>query len=170
MWLSLLLSFVCANGMHLYLLHSQRNDRKMSISYHAVHSRKTYIVYILGHFFGGLFFLIFAYRLFYVEFGSETLWTISVLGVVSEWIQAITPAKNKYEIYHLVAAWSMALFMSILLFVSPIVAKDMAALMVAIATFLTSAVLLVDLKKQKFWIPQITFFLLFFAVMTLLAI
>jgi nucleoid-associated protein YgaU len=60
----ILLSFLGTNGPMLYFLHRLRHDRKPSVSHHMATSKRTNLVYALGHFVGGMAYLYFAYKYF----------------------------------------------------------------------------------------------------------
>jgi hypothetical protein len=94
-WLPLLLSALSTNGVHGYLLFSQRTRRKFTISEHAVLHRKSLAVYRLGHLVGGASFLVFA-KLYYVNTVElEWLFGLSIFAVLFEYIQALVPAQGR---------------------------------------------------------------------------
>lgn len=169
---SLLISFICTNFMHSYLLYIQRKDHKPTVSHHAVLSRNTHLLYMLGHFLGGLFFLIFSYQFFYGRHHEIILFVISVLAVSVEYAQAITPAKGKSEPLHNVFALSMAMLMIILLIAAPLllhvsIAKTIGVYLVGIG--IPSAFTIGVLMKTKhYWIPQMVYFFVFYIAMLIL--
>lgn len=173
MWLALLGSFLCTNLPHWFMLYSQRHERKMTISYHAVHSRRTLLIYLAAHIGGGLFFLVFAHEFFYQQLHSDFLWTVTVLAVVSEWLQALLPVKGKWEIYHFIAAWSMGVFMSVLLVAAPLVVGldngGWPALIASLSIVIGGGLLTLKTKKTHFWIPQTMYFFSFYIVMLMVA-
>jgi hypothetical protein len=103
----LILSALSINSVHAYLLFSQKSDRKWSISEHATASAKFRIIYILGHAFGGAFFLLFACDYFLNVANKDGLFYLSCLIVLFEYVQAVLPAKDKTNIAHTVAAYIM---------------------------------------------------------------
>lgn len=103
----LLLSIICVNGMHGYLLQSQKNERKWSISVHAVKDRQAFNVYILGHVLGGFFFLLFAHAFFVKIHGFYWLFAVSCAMVGFEYLQALLPAKGKTNLPHSLTAYAM---------------------------------------------------------------
>jgi hypothetical protein len=169
MILSLFLSFVCTNFTNPYILFRQPDGRKPTISYNAAQSTSTHLLYIFGHLFGGLFFLIFAYKFFYQELDSNLLWGLAIGGVASKWIQAFIPARKKLEIYHTIFAWGMALFMSAILIAAPLITDDTPALVVSITILVSCAIVTLIVGNQRFWIPQLMYFSLFYVVLVMLA-
>jgi len=102
-----LISALIVNGMHGYLLWSQRDERKWSISVHASKDRRTYTIYLIGHFLAGLFFAIFAYRFFVTTHDVKWLFWLSLFGLVFEYVQALLPARGKTNNAHAVTAYAM---------------------------------------------------------------
>ena len=103
----LLLAGILINGVHGYLLWSQRDERKWSISVHAIKNRRTHALYIAGHIFAGFFFLLFAKEFFVNLHNAPALFNLALLTYVFEIIQAILPSKDKYEKAHTIAALLM---------------------------------------------------------------
>lgn len=144
----------------------------MTISLHVAQSTSTRLLYILGHLFGGLFFLIFAYKFFYQQLDSSFLWVISIGGALAEWAQALVLARGKLEIYHNVLAWFMALFMSVLLIAAPVTygleGNGLIALIASIFLLASCFVVGLIVGIRRFWIPQIMYFFMFYIVMVIL--
>ena len=105
--LYLLISIVCILGVHSYLLHSQRHERKWSISVHAAKHSKTLTIYLLGHIIGGGFFVLFAYSYFYALHDLKLLFLVACVAVFFEYLQACLPAKGKTNSPHELAAYIM---------------------------------------------------------------
>lgn len=171
-WLSLLCSFIFTNFMHAYLLLSQRREQKIAISFYAAKNHYSHLIYIIGHLLGGFLYLIFAYKFFYQQLNSDFLWFISLLGIGSEWIQALIPARRELFIYHNFFAWSMALFMSILLIAGPLIAgldsRGTAALTVSVLILISCGLATLKVGMRRFWIPQMMYFFMFYIVMVIL--
>lgn len=103
----LLLSIFIINGVHGFLLASQKSKRKFSISEHAVLNTKAYLLYVIGHILGGGFFLIFAYLYYMNILNIQWLFWLSVVTVMLEYVQALLPARGKTNHLHTVIALSM---------------------------------------------------------------
>ena len=117
----LLLSALFVNGVHGYLLWSQRHERKWSISVHAARDRQTYLLYLFCHIFGGLFFLLFAIHLFLVLHNIKWLFALALLGIIFEYIQAVLPGKGATEKAHAIMAYGMFCTYLIVVLLSEIV-------------------------------------------------
>lgn len=108
MELALLLSAgVVINGVHGYLLWSQRHERKWSISVHAIKNRQTYLLYVAGHLVAGGLFLLFAKKFFVERFDNLVLFGLVCSTYFFEIIQAILPSRGSYERPHTAAAYIM---------------------------------------------------------------
>ena len=104
----LIISCTTINGLHAYLLISQRKERKLTISDHAISTRNTQRVFILGHFFGITCYALFAYY-FYSKHGHKGLFYLALCVWVLDIIQAVLPASGKTEKKHLLSAYGMGL-------------------------------------------------------------
>jgi hypothetical protein len=106
--LLLIVSFLAANVVHGYLLYSQRNDRKSTISHHAVKSPRTQRFYVAGHIVAAISFYMFARTYFAGTPQATLLITAATIGFVADIIQALIPARGKIEKYHAFFAYIMA--------------------------------------------------------------
>lgn len=112
--LALILSAILINSVHAYLLVAHKSKRKWSISEHALLSKSSFFVYVLGHFLNGAIFLIFAKQYFLDAHHLYGLYYLSIVTVIFEYIQALLPAGGKTVQMHTYAALLMwALFISL---------------------------------------------------------
>lgn len=144
----------------------------MTVSYHAVLSRKTHNIYTLGHYLGGLFFLLFAYKFFYLEKGSVFLIVVTGFAVLAEGAQALVQAKGKTELVHNIFACSMALDMLVVLIAAPIILntsgpKLLALFIIGIVIFLCIIFSIIS-KLKYLWISQMVYFFIFYVAMYIL--
>jgi hypothetical protein len=168
----LILSGICVNGVHAWLLWSQRNERKWSISVHAAKDKQTYKLYLIGHLLAGMFFFIFAYD-FYVRIHDLSwLFWLTSLGLTFEYIQAFFPAKGKTNLTHVVSAFSMFvtyMFVAIFsLFYLPLSSAErysLLPLMLVIPVFGTIAVL----NRNKMYAAQMVAISTFSTIMIAIA-
>lgn len=100
-------SGLIVNGVHAWLLWSQRHERKWSISVHAAKDKQTYKIYLVGHLLAGLFFALFAYDFYVNDHDKQWLFWLTCVGLTFEYIQAILPAKGKTNMAHAVTAYAM---------------------------------------------------------------
>lgn len=100
-------SGLIVNGTHGYLLWSQRDERKWSISVHAARDKRTYGIYLIGHLSAGVFFAVFAYKFFVKIHDLEWLYWLSIVGLTFEYIQAFLPARGRTNSVHSFTAYAM---------------------------------------------------------------
>lgn len=105
--LFVILSGLIVNGVHGYLLWTQRHERKWSISVHAAKDKQTYIIYLVGHLLAGLFFVLFAYDFYINMYDKAWLFWLACIGLTFEYVQAIVPAKGKTNMAHAITAYAM---------------------------------------------------------------
>lgn len=169
--LLLLLSFLCTNGTMFYILFHHRNDRKSSVSLHASIDNRSHATFALGHFIGGLAFLYFAYRFFYIDNGSLLLLVLSCFGVLAEQVQAFIPHKLGLARIHSVSAAFMAIFISLIIFTAPFIInlepKWLAAYKGLIALLCASGIRAIK-NKPKFYQTQMLFFFAFYPFLLML--
>lgn len=105
--LYLILAGVFVNGMHASLLFAKKDDRRWSISEHAVISRRTYAIYVAGHILGGWFFFLFAKEFYLERYDALPMFVLACVTVLFEYLQAVIPAKGKWYMTHTIAALTM---------------------------------------------------------------
>jgi len=168
-----IISGVIVNGVHGYLLWSQRDERKWSISVHAAKDRQTYTIYLIGHLLAGLFFAIFAYKFFVIAKDASWLFWLSMVGLTFEYVQAVLPAKGRTNSIHAVTAYAMfisyafvAVFSMFVLPLSPLVRLITLPYLVAIPIFGVIAVR----NKDKMYFAQMISICSFSLVMIIFAL
>ncbi len=102
-----LLTFIFSQGVHIYLLVSQRQSRKWSISAHAANNTRTHTLYIIGHVLAGASFVLFSYEFFYQLHRLPVIFYAACAGVLFDYIQALLPARGKTNAIHTIAAYIM---------------------------------------------------------------
>ncbi len=164
----LLLSCLLVNGMHGYLLWSQRSERKWSISVHALKSRNHYVLYVFGHVVGGLFFVLFSREFFLKTHDAYGLFYLALITYFFEAVQSVLPSKGKWEMPHSIAALVMWICFLALGLIS-IVVLDVEPLSRLVATILyvPISILLVRafMNRSRLYFYQMSMVLLFFAAM-----
>lgn len=169
----LLLSFIFIFGVHSYLLISQKNERKWSISLHAAKNNATHALFVLGHLLGGTFFLLFAYSYFVTQYHSYILFGLSIAAVIFEYIQAFLPARDETDKPHTLAAYTMWAFYIVVgllsLLETGIATKR--RLIAAIPILISLAIFIyVHFRHLKLYLHQMTMTVLFFLGMLILAL
>jgi len=101
----LVIAGLSVNGVHAYLLFTQ--ERRWSISEHGISGKKARSIYTIGHFIGVIFLFLFARQFYLEQYKSKLVFSVALLGAAFEILQAIVPAKGKYNIPHVILAYGM---------------------------------------------------------------
>ena len=110
----LVVSWLLINAVHAYLLITHRANRELTLSERAANSYTAWAIFVGGHMCNGMIFGVFAYHFFLVGEAKPLLFAIASLGIVTEWAQAITPAKDNREKAHIAIAYIMSALMTLL--------------------------------------------------------
>ncbi len=169
---ALILSFLVANLTHLYVLIRHRQSKLPTISERAVQTKTSLALYVAGHVLAGLAFAGFAYQFFWLNIGSQPLFSLAILGVLFEWLQALVPARGKYEKPHRRLAYGMSGLM-VLLGIGAIISLPLTPItrivLVAIEAVIIFGYPLVRKLPQKyFWTIQVLNINLFYLQMFIL--
>lgn len=106
--LYILLAALFVQGAHTYLLVTQRNNPKWSISQHAADSSTTKTIYRVGHFVGGAFWLV-AMNLLFAQPELRFMFYIAVVSVLLEWLQALF-LKDTHKLISVHAAFAYCMW------------------------------------------------------------
>jgi hypothetical protein len=169
----LILAGLIINGTHLYLLWSQKDDRKWSISEHAARNSITYLLYVVGHIVGGFIFLVFAHQFYVEKFGIAWLFFICCFTYFFEVLQALLPAKGKTNIPHTIAAYIMWLsFLSagILSLIYLPLTTTVNNICWLIMGLILAQLVYIHFRRDKLYFYQVTMVVMFYAIMAILTI
>ncbi len=169
--LLLLASFLGTDGTMFYILFRNRSDRKSSVSLHAAIDNHSHAIFALGHFIGGLAFLCFSYKFFYVDNGLKLLFALACFGFLAEQVQAFLPNKSRFVAVHTTAAVSMATFISIIVFLAPFSIHLSASWLVGYVGLIALLCLFgirAILIKHTFYQTQMLFFCAFYIFLSIL--
>lgn len=157
--LYILLAALFVQGAHTYLLVTQRNNRKWSISQHAADTSTTKTVYRVGHFAGGMFWLL-AMNFLFAQEDLRFIFYISVFSVVLEWLQAIF-LENSHKLIsvHAAFAYSMwvgsilSLILAVIFLPVPQIQQVIAGVLVSgvVVTYLYMHLQKTALYKLQYW-------------------
>lgn len=168
----LLASFLLINVVHGYLLISHRANRNLTISERAAKNNKTLSLYVFGHLLNGTLFAIFAYNLFISTSSSPLLFAVAVAGIISEWSQALIPARGEYDKPHTAIAFLMSVLMTTLGTLGAILlpVSSSAQILVLFISFviLWGYPLAVLLPRRYFWVIEMVNINLFYLQMFIL--
>ena len=91
--------------VHFYLVWHHRDNRRYSLSEHAVLDKQSHVIYIAAHVICEVFYLLFSYYFFIVEHKLWAPFYLNIVFVIFDFIQAILPSRGKTEKIHFVAAY-----------------------------------------------------------------
>ncbi len=167
----LLISFLGSCGTVFYILAIHKGERKSSISLHVAADKNAHALFAMGHFVGGLCFLIFSYKFFYVNNGSLVLLVLASIGFLVEQVQAFLPNNSRFEKIHTVAAVGMASSMGAILVVAPFIiglSGGWLAVYIWLAVVWATAGVYALFNRQKFYRSQLVFFSVFYLFLLIL--
>lgn len=104
-YLFLLCAGAIASTVHAYLVWRHRDNRKYSISEHAILDRQSHLLYFVSHIVCEVLILLYAYQFFLVEQDFLAAFYLLVIFAVLDFIQAALPSKGRTEKIHFVSAY-----------------------------------------------------------------
>jgi len=90
---------------HFYVVWRHSDDRRYSISEHAMLSKQTHLIYFIAHVLCDIFFMLFSYQFFIQENGYWLPFYLNVVFAALDFVQAALPSRGKTEKVHFVAAY-----------------------------------------------------------------
>lgn len=110
----LIVSFVLATSLHFFLVYRLCGKNPATLSYHAVTTRASQIVYLIVHLILGVLLWLIMTRDFGITPNDSVLYVLTLTAVFSEWGQAAVSAKGKLDLAHTILATMMALSMTLI--------------------------------------------------------
>jgi Flp pilus assembly protein TadB len=104
-YIYLLLAAAPVCFVHFYIVWRHRDNRRYSISEHAVLARSSSRLYLLAHINCDVFYLLFSYNFFLVDHHLAVVFWLNVAFAVLDFVQAVLPSKGKTEKAHFAAAY-----------------------------------------------------------------
>lgn len=101
----LLLAGLLASGVNSYVVWRHSDDRRYSVSEHAMLSRKSHLIYFVAHLLCEILFLLFSYQFFIREHNFWLPFYLNVAFAVLDFVQAALPSRGKTEKIHFAAAY-----------------------------------------------------------------
>ena len=102
----LLIAGVPVSIVHAYLVWKHRDNRKYSISEHAIIDRHSHLLYIATHVVTVIFYLLYSYQFFLVKHNLLVPHILNCTFAALDLVQAIVPSRGKTEKTHIVAAYT----------------------------------------------------------------
>ena len=101
----LLVAGLLASSAHFYVVWRHSDDRRYSISEHAMLSRQSHLIYFVAHVLCEVFFLLFSYQFFVREHQYWLPFYLNIIFAVLDFVQAAIPSRGKTEKIHFAAAY-----------------------------------------------------------------
>jgi hypothetical protein len=117
----LLLAGIPVSAVHFYLVWHHSEDRRYSISEHAVLTHKSHLLYFAAHLNCEIFYTLFSYQLFIVSHHAPFLFYLNLAFAVLDFVQAALPSRGNTEKIHIATAyvsWCSYLLAGVLAFFS----------------------------------------------------
>ena len=101
----LLLAGIPVSVAHFYLVWHHSDNRRYSISEHAILTRNSHLLYFAAHVNCEIFYTLFSYQFFIVSHNLPFLFYLNLVFAVLDFVQAALPSRGKTEKLHLAAAY-----------------------------------------------------------------
>lgn len=101
----LIVAGLLASAVHFYVVWRHSDDRRYSISEHAMLSRSSHLIYFTAHVLCEIFFLLFSYQFFVREHQYWLPFYLNSAFAVLDFAQAALPSRGKTETIHFAAAY-----------------------------------------------------------------
>ncbi len=159
--------------VHLYLVWHHRDNRRYSLSEHAILTRNSYLIYFTAHIICEVFFLLFSYQFFLVEHSLLLPFYLNVGFIFFDFIQALLPSRGKTEKIHFVAAylsWLSYLTAGIIALLKIDVSQPYAAVATLLLIPILGMFFYMHINQSKLYPYQLTIVPIFVVYMLLVTI
>lgn len=102
----LLIAGVPVSIAHAYLVWKHSDNRKYSVSEHAIIDRQSHTLYIATHVLTIIFYLLYSYQFFIVKHDLLLPHILNCIFAALDLVQAIIPSRGKTEKVHIAAAYT----------------------------------------------------------------
>lgn len=104
-YIYLVVAGLLASSVHFYVVWKHRDDRRYSVSEHAMLTTKSHLIYFVAHVLCEIFFLLFSYQFFVREHQYWLPFYLNIAFAVLDFVQAALPSRGKAEKIHFGAAY-----------------------------------------------------------------
>lgn len=104
--LYLIIAGVPVSIVHAYLVWRHSDNRKYSVSEHAVIDRQSHLLYIATHIVTVIFYLLYSYQFFIAKNDLLLPHVLNCIFALLDLVQAIVPSRGKTEKAHIAAAYT----------------------------------------------------------------
>lgn len=169
----LLIAGLSASLAHGWLVWHHRDNRKYSISEHAIIDKRSHALYVVAHIICDIFALLYAHQFFVVEQAMYAPFYLFVGFATLDFVQAIVPSRAKTERLHFTAAyvsWICYLLAGVTSLVSLQISQPYRALAWATLIPVVGMFLYMHINRSKLYPYQVLMVPLFVVVMLLATI
>lgn len=104
-YLYLLSGGLLVSAVHIFIVWHHRDNRRYSLSEHAILSKKSHWLYFATHLVTEILYLAFSYQFFVVEHQLYLPHYLNIIFVVLDFVQAALPSRGKTEKVHFATAY-----------------------------------------------------------------
>ncbi|MGF7228753.1 MAG: hypothetical protein ACQR33_02090 [Candidatus Saccharibacteria bacterium] len=101
----LIVAGLFASVAHFYVVWRHSDDRRCSVSEHAMLSKQSHLIYFFSHVICEILFLLFSYQFFIREHNYWLPFYLNVAFAVLDFAQAVLPSRGKTEKIHFASAY-----------------------------------------------------------------
>lgn len=94
-----------ASLSHFYVVWRHSDDRRYSVSEHAMLSGRSHLIYFSSHVICEILFLLFSYQFFVLEHNYRLPFYLNIAFAALDFVQAALPSRGKTERIHFAAAY-----------------------------------------------------------------
>jgi hypothetical protein len=169
----LLLAGGLVSSVHFFLVWHHRDNRKYSLSEHAIITNRSHLLYFVAHFVCDILFLLFSYQFFLVEHSLYIPHYLNIAFVVLDFVQALLPSRGRTEKIHFAAAyfsWLSYLAAGLIAIAKLQVAEPYRTLAILLLIPILGMFIYMHLNRSKLYPYQLSIVLLFVIYMLLVII
>jgi hypothetical protein len=101
----LLFAGLLVSSVHFYLVWHHRDNRRYSLSEHAILTKRSYLLYFGSHLICEVLFFMFSYQFFIVEHNLWLPFYLNMGFILLDFVQAALPANARTEKIHFASAY-----------------------------------------------------------------
>jgi hypothetical protein len=172
-YLYLLAAGSLVSVVHFYLVWHHRDNRRYSISEHAILSRRSHQLYFVSHLACEVLFLAFSYQFFVREHHLLVPHYLNIVFAVLDFVQAVVPSQGRTEAAHIAAAyisWVSYLSAGIVAFIQLDVTEPYRALAIALLLPILGMFAYMHINHSKLYPYQLLIVPLFVLYMLCVAV
>jgi hypothetical protein len=168
----LILAGLLATGVHFYVVWKHSDDRRYSVSEHAMLAKSSHLTYFIAHVLCEIFFLLFSYQFFIREHHYWVPFYLNAIFAILDFVQAALPSRGKTEKIHFTAAyisWCCYLLAGLLAIFTLHIAQPYLTLAILLIIPVLGMFTYMHINRSKLYPYQLAMVPLFVAYMVVIA-